>query len=496
MDTGRPHLKGLRLADRYVLEEQLASGGMGSLWIARDEVLGRPVAVKVLHDDLAEDQALLERFRLEAVAAARLSHPAVVRVFDTGVDDSVCYIVMELVDGETLRDHMAGGTMSAGEAVAILRGVLQALAHAHREGVIHRDVKPGNILVGRDGLVKLADFGIAKAAFGRHDVTTTGNLLGTSRYLSPEQVTGDTVDHRSDLYSAGVVLYELLTGRPPFEADSHIAAATMRLTKDPAPPRSLKPGISRQLEAAVMRSLARDPDERFHSADEMSAALDHATPVAGRGRSEDRTDEHRPVEPHHRRSLLGSWTAIPVILAVVAALIVGGFFLLEGFTGNEDPASEGSDTPAAAPLEITAAYSYDPDPGDLEEHDENLALAIDGSEETAWATEGYSTADFGGGAKDGVGLVLELADESEVGRIEIQAELSGWPFSVFEGTSPDSFDTSSSLGDFTVEDGGTYQLEPAADTRYLLVWITSLVSDGAGDYRAAVNEIDLHSPGA
>ena len=493
MDIERPHLKGLRLADRYVLEEQLASGGMGSLWIARDEVLGRQVAVKVLHDHLAEDQALLERFRLEAVAAARLSHPAVVRVFDTGIDEGVCYIVMELVDGETLRDLVAGGALPAGEAVSILRGVLQALAHAHREGVIHRDVKPANILVGRDGLVKLADFGIAKAAFARRDVTTTGDMLGTSRYLSPEQVTGDPVDHRSDLYSSGVVLYELLTGRPPFEADSHIATATMRLTKDPAPPRSLKPGISRQLDAAVMRSLARDPDERFQTADEMSAALDHATPVVGRTR-EERTEEHPPVEPHHRRSPLGSWMAIPLILTVVAALIVGGFFLLEGFTDNEEPTRKGNDTPAAAPLEVTTAYSYDP-LGDAEEHDENLGLAIDGSEETAWATEGYSTADLGG-AKDGVGLVLELADDSEVGRIQVRTELPGWHFSVFEGSAPDSFDTSATLGDFTVEDGGTYQLEPVADTRYLLVWITGLVPDGAGDYRAAVNEIDLLSPGA
>ena len=487
MDDGDLPLEGRRLADRYLLEEELASGGMGGLWLAHDEVLGRRVAVKVLHDHLARDEDLLERFRIEAVAAARLSHPAVVRVFDTGIDDGVCYIVMELVEGRTVAELLKErGALPPGEATAIVRGVLSALSHAHREGVIHRDVKPGNILVGRDELVKLADFGIAKAAFATGDVTTTGNLLGTSRYISPEQVTGGDVDERSDLYSVGVVLYELLTGRPPFDAETHIATATMRLTNDPPPPRSVRPGIPRGLEVAVMRSLAREPDDRFQTAEEMSAALEHATPASTR-----RLREIPQAAPSRRRSVLRSWIAIPIVLLVVGGLIVGGFLLLEDLGTRED--SPGSvEPPEQTALEITNAYAFDPPPGDVEEHDESLANAFDGDLSTAWSTEGYSSAEFGG-IKDGVGLALEMADAAEIGRVAIDTDLSGWSFSVYPGEGPDAFDMTASLGDFQAEDGGAYEIE-STESGYVLIWITNLAPDGAGDYRAIVNEIELLSP--
>jgi serine/threonine-protein kinase len=483
VDTG---LGGRRLTDRYILEEELASGGMGALWLARDEVLGRSVAIKVLHDHLAGDEELLERFRMEAVAAARLSHPAVVRVFDTGTSDGVVFIVMELVEGATVAELLAErGALPPGEASHIARGVLNALAHAHREGVIHRDVKPGNILVTRGNQVKLADFGIAKAAFAEEDLTTTGNLLGTSRYLSPEQVAGGDVDERSDLYAVGVVLYEMLTGRPPFEAETHIATATMRLTKDPAPPRSLRPGIPRGLEAVVTRALARDPAERFQSAQEMSAALERAAPGT-------RPAPERPgyEEPASRRSLLRSWVAVPFFLALAAALAVGGFLLLEGF-GRDRDTSAAPDPEQAAPLAVSGAFSFDPG-GDQEEHDENLSYAIDGDPSTAWATEGYTTADLGG-IKEGVGLVLELENEAEVGGVSIQTELPAWEFSVFPGDSPGTFDMSVPLGTFQVEDSGTYELDPT-ETRFMLVWLTSLVADDRGDYRAVVNEIDVLPP--
>jgi eukaryotic-like serine/threonine-protein kinase len=489
VNSGEPHLEGRRLADRYVLEEELASGGMGGLWLARDEVLGRQVAVKVLHDHLARDEDLLERFRIEAVAAARLSHSSVVRVFDTGIDDGVCFIVMELVEGQTVAELLKErGPLAPAEATAIIRGVLSGLTHAHREGVIHRDVKPGNILVGRGELVKLADFGIAKAAFAQGDVTTTGNLLGTSRYISPEQVTGGEVDERSDLYSAGVVLYELLTGRPPFDAETHIATATMRLTTDPPPPRSVRPGIPRGLEAAVMKSLARDPDDRFQTAEEMSAALEHATP----GTTRQHREIPRQAPPRQRRSLLRSWAAIPIFLLVAGGLAVGGFLLLEGF-GTREPPPSAAQPPQTSTLDVSNAYAFDPPPGDAEEHDENLANAIDGDPSTAWSTEGYSSPDLGG-IKAGVGLVLELTDPAEVGGLAIQSDLDGWTFSVYAGDGPDSFDMTASLGEYQAEDGGSYAIDPT-DTGYLLVWITNLAPDGTGDYRATVNEIELLPPG-
>lgn len=487
VDTEQPHLDGRRLTDRYVLEEELASGGMGTLWLARDEVLGRSVAIKVLYDHLAKDRELLERFRMEAVAAARLSHPAVVRVFDTGTSDGVVFIVMEFVEGRSVADLLRErGTLPAGEASQIARGVLKALAHAHREGVIHRDVKPGNILVSRGDHVKLADFGIAKAAFAEEDLTTTGNLLGTSRYLSPEQVSGDDVGPRSDLYAVGIVLFEMLTGRPPFQAESHIATATMRLTADPPPPRSLRPGIPRRLDAVVTKALARDPADRFQTAEEMSEAVEHAAPGAA-----PRLEEAPYREAPGRRSLIRSWVAVPLILALAAALAVGGFLLLEGF-GEDQGTSVAPDAEQPARLTLSNAYSFDPAPGDGEEHDENLSFAIDDALETSWATEGYETADLGG-IKEGVGLVLELEAEAEVGQVAVQTDNPGWEFSVFAGDGPEAFDMAAPLGSFRSEEAKTYDFDPA-ETRYVLLWITNLVPAEEGKYRAAVSEIELLPP--
>jgi serine/threonine-protein kinase len=459
---------------------------MGGLWLARDEVLGRQVAVKVLHDHLADDDELLERFRMEAVAAARLSHPAVVRVFDTGVHEGVCFIVMELVEGRSVEDVLAErGALRPAEAARIVRGVLQALSHAHRQEVIHRDVKPGNILMGRDGAVKLADFGIAKTAFTAGDLTTTGNLLGTSRYLSPEQVTGGEVDPRSDLYAAGVVLYELLTGRPPFDAETHIATATMRLTVDPPPPGSLRPGIPRALEAVVMRALAREPGDRYQTADEMRAALERAAP------SEVPSPTPPPQEDLSPRRSYRSWIAIPIVLVILGGLAVGAFLLLEGIRKSPDqPRAGGPRT--AQPLELIDARSYDPEAGDGENED-SLANAIDGNEETMWTTEGYFSPDVGG--KAGVGLVLELAEESEVGALALETELGGWEFSVYAGDGPTSFDMSADLGGpFEAEDGQTYDIDPT-ETSYVLVWITDVAPAEEGKWRAVVNEIELRSRG-
>src|SRR6266513_95637 len=213
------------LAGRYRLVRLIDRGGMAEVWEGKDEILDRPVAIKILHPRLAGDGQFEERFRLEAVAAARLAHPNVVATFDTGLDDGVAYIVMELVAGRTLREVLRDeGALPVAKAVAMAAAVADALHYAHEAGIVHRDVKPGNILVGHDGRVKVADFGIAKAATDR-DLTQSGALLGTAKYLAPEQVGGNPQDRRSDVYGLGVVLYEMLRGKPPFTGDTDMAVA-------------------------------------------------------------------------------------------------------------------------------------------------------------------------------------------------------------------------------------------------------------------------------
>jgi serine/threonine protein kinase len=497
IDAGELRLEGRALAGRFHLEADVASGGMGTVWRARDEVLGRPVAVKVLHQRLARDPDVLERFRLEAVAAARLSHPNVVRVFDTGVDDGLCFIVMELFEGTTLdREIQDHGPLPGAEAARVVGSVLRGLAHAHRQGVVHRDVKPANVLIDRGGLVKVTDFGIAKAAFATSDLTTTGQLLGTARYLAPEQVAGGDVDQRADLYATGVVLYESITGRPPFEGATHIATATMRLNSDPPPPGALRPGIPRRLEAVTMRALARDPDDRFQSAEEMSAALDRAVPAGLPGPARDR--EAPPPSPT-RESAFRSWMAIPILLVVLAALVVGGFSLFAGLLdeGNGPATSDGP--PAEpTPVRIAGASSFDPE-GDGTEHDDTVPLAHDGDPDTAWTTEGYSTADLGG-AKPGVGIVFDLGRERDVAGLRLLTESPGFAFRVFTGDSVDAFDPESGSPvastegeDSFVADEETEVAFDPAPGRYVLVWITELATfDG---FRALVNEAEVVAAG-
>jgi eukaryotic-like serine/threonine-protein kinase len=496
-----PELTGRRLGDRYALEQPIASGGMATVWRATDEVLGRSVAVKILHDNLVQDGALLDRFRMEAVAAARLSHPAVVRVFDTGIDDGVCYIVMELFEGATLANLLdTGGALPPDEAARVVVATLQGLAHAHQEGVIHRDVKPSNILVGSGGTVKVTDFGIAKAAFAEGDVTTTGNLLGTAKYLAPEQVHGGgEIDARADLYSAGIVLYEALTGRTPFEAETHLATATMRLTRDPTPPGSLRPGIPRGVEAVVLKALTRDPEDRFQTAEEMSAALDRAVPAAVRSPTGPRRGQRpAPSRAPAGTSAFRSWGLVPLILLLVAALAVGGFFLFgevlpAGIGGGNNGDAAGS----IRPFEVSGTPTvYDPPPGDGSEQDSTLPGAVDGDGSTAWETEHYDQVDLGG-RKPGVGIVLSLGQAEEVAAVRIRTLNPGWSFEV-KGSQDGSTFTEAlpSLDDETTftMDGTSerVQLEPVS-YRYFLIWIVELAPSDVdpGRWRATVAEADL-----
>jgi serine/threonine-protein kinase len=268
--------EGTLLADRYRLEEQVAAGGMGEVWRATDQLLERRVAVKLLRESLAEDSVVAERFRREALLAASLSHPNMAGVYDYVEAESRPGIVMEFVEGETLADRLSREErLDVAEVIRIASALLGVLQAAHDGGIVHRDVKPGNVMITPTGGVKVTDFGIARAT-GAHTLTETGMVLGTAHYLSPEQVIGNPATPASDLYAVGAILYEALAGKKPFEAETPIAVAMRRMNDDPEPLRDHRPDIPEPVEQVVMRAMARDPDERYASADGMRRALESA----------------------------------------------------------------------------------------------------------------------------------------------------------------------------------------------------------------------------
>ena len=263
------------LGGRYRVVRHLARGGMAEVYVAQDELLSRTVAVKVLFPELAQDDQFVERFRREARAAASLNHHNIVSVYDFGDDDDSWFIVMEYVNGPTLRDIIRKeGAMEPTRAAAIGAEVAAALAVAHAQGIIHRDVKPANVLIAEpEGTVKVTDFGIARAANVRQALTLPGTVLGTATYLSPEQAQGAEVDKRTDIYSLGMVLYEMLSGKPPFTGDSPVAIAYQAVREIPPPPSTHNAQVPPALDAVVMKAMAKDPAARYPSATEMRSAL-------------------------------------------------------------------------------------------------------------------------------------------------------------------------------------------------------------------------------
>ncbi|WP_423921090.1 Stk1 family PASTA domain-containing Ser/Thr kinase [Frigoribacterium sp. 2-23] len=274
------------LANRYQIGELIGRGGMADVHVGTDARLGRKIAIKLMKPALATDPAFRTRFRQEAQAAARMAHPTIVRVFDAGeetardargLDVQVPFIVMEYVDGRLLKDIVREGPLDPAEAVRVTEGILTALEYSHRAGVVHRDIKPGNVMLTHTGQVKVMDFGIARAiSDSSATVAQTTAILGTAQYFSPEQARGETVDARSDLYSTGVLLFELLTGRPPFRGDSPVAVAYQHVSEAPVPPSTINPAVSPALDAVVLRALAKDRFERFQSAADFRTDLEAA----------------------------------------------------------------------------------------------------------------------------------------------------------------------------------------------------------------------------
>ncbi len=341
---------------RYQVVRKLGAGGMANVYLAEDQELGRRVAIKILNDRHAGDDQFVERFRREAKNAAALSHPNIVSIYDRGEAEGTYYIAMEFLDGRSLKELIVGrGPAPVTVSVEYARQILQALRFAHRHGIVHRDIKPHNVLVDAEGRVKVTDFGIARA--GTSQMTEAGSIVGTAQYLSPEQARGAAVDQRSDVYSLGIVLYELLTGTLPFNGDTPVEIAMKHLSTVPEPPSTRRPDVPRDLDLIVMRALAKDPADRYQSAEEMDADLERfargaavspeteesatqvmrlppepiaatAATMVAPGRRTPQLPPPPPVyydleEPIHRRPV---WPWIAALVFVLAAGI-GGWFL-------------------------------------------------------------------------------------------------------------------------------------------------------------------------
>jgi eukaryotic-like serine/threonine-protein kinase len=325
--------KGMVVDQRYRLKEKIGSGGMADVWLADDTDLDRNVAVKILHDRFAQDQEFVERFRREAQSAAGLQHPNVVSIFDRGEFRGTYFIAMEYVDGPQLKE-LVGGGMGTKDAIDFTRQILKAARFAHRKGIVHRDLKPQNVLIDDEGRARVADFGIARGESS--DITATGSVMGTAQYLSPEQAQGKETTPRSDIYSIGVILYEALTGRVPFQGDSAVAVALKQVSETPRRPSAINPEVPPALDAVVMRALAKDPEARFRDAEAFLKALDAAEKAPEQPRPEDtaafaavspggeRTDvreaEGEDYE-HYERRRRGRWIVIALLVAAVAGLI-------------------------------------------------------------------------------------------------------------------------------------------------------------------------------
>ena len=320
--------KGTVVDERYTIERKIGSGGMAEVYLARDTELDRDVAIKILHDRFAQDKEFVERFRREAQSAAGLQHPNVVSIFDRGEFKDTYFIAMEYVDGPQLKQLVKGG-MGTKDAIDFTRQILNAARFAHRKGIVHRDLKPQNVLIDDEGRARVADFGIARG--GSSDITGTGSVMGTAQYLSPEQAQGKETTAKSDLYSIGVILYEALTGRVPFDGDSAVAVALKQVSETPRRPSAVNPDVPPALDAVVMRALAKDPDARFKDADAFVKALDAAEKAPDTPRPEDTAafaavspEGHttvREVEEYREERDRPPWRWI--ILALLVAAVAG-----------------------------------------------------------------------------------------------------------------------------------------------------------------------------
>jgi eukaryotic-like serine/threonine-protein kinase len=465
------------IADRYELKHIVGSGGMSTVYCAFDTMLERNVALKILHDQFGGDAEYVERFRREARSVAQLSHPNIVTVIDRGEEEGKQFIVFELIEGDNVKELVErGGPLPVRRALELGLEVARALAFAHGQGLVHRDVKPQNILLNDEGRAKVTDFGIARSLDTLSN-TQTGTVLGTSHYIAPEQARGEHVDAQTDIYSFGVVLYELLTGELPYSGDNFLTVA-MKHVNEPIPSVfDRRPDTPLRLASLIERCMAKSPADRPASMDDVVGELEacrseldgkdggEATMILRKPRAAPARTRHKPVRRAGKLSLL----AVLVGLLLFGAAAGGIYLAVRG----DDPGADASSRDAVT---LSGVGAFDPDGGDGE-HDDLAGLATDGNPATFWRTSTYRSqlSAF----KSGVGLVIKASGPSD--QIAVTTDTPGFTAEVRAGES--------SQGPFETVGAGkvvaattTWNLE-STDAQYYVIWITQLVGS------AHINEV-------
>jgi len=495
-------LLGTKLGGRYTLEARVGAGGMSTVYRAVDETLQRPVAIKLLNREVADDRDQLARFRREARAVAQLSHPNVVGVIDAGEDDGRPYIVFEYVDGETLKQRIRrAGKLPIGESVAYSIEIARALGAAHSRHIVHRDVKPQNVLIDAEGTAKVTDFGIART-LEEDGLTADGRVLGTTDYVSPEQALGQEVTGQSDLYSLGIALYEMLTGDVPFKGENQVAVA-MKHVREPLPDvQAKRPEVSAALAAVIDQATAKRVEDRYPTDTALISDLEDVLAIetarSGSAGGEVTTVLRTlPAAKRRRVPFTLRHRSLAVIATIVAVLVGAG--AVAWLFSRSQPTNRGSRQGHAAALTPIAlcrscASGFNP-LGTPTNETPHAGLAIDGDPSTAWSTQNYYALTLG--HKAGTGLYLDTVTPTTARQLQILTDTPGFTASVFArlaalGAPPPHWpdpgwvSVSASL---TVASSETIQLtEGDHRYRYYLVWITSL----GGQEHVRLNEVKLY----
>src|SRR6476646_8383694 len=505
---------GTLLGGRYRLDAQIGRGGMSTVYRAFDTVLERAVAIKLMHREIASDSDQLERFRREARSVARLNHPHIVTVIDAGEEaaedgGSTPYIGLEFVEGETLKDLIRReGALDIPQAIAYAIEIARALGAAHERMIVHRDVKPQNVLIGEEGGAKITDFGIART-LTEEGLTVPGRVLGTTDYVSPEQALGQPVTGQSDLYSLGVVLYEMLTGRVPFSGETPVAVAMSHVREQIPDVQLLRGEVSAATASVVDRAVAKDLDWRYPDADSMVADLEEVLAIeasrAGQATGE-ATSVLRTLPGGTRRRLPwrlrhpARWAAsIALLAAIIAIAIIAAAQQTHKGTGVPPGVQSGAGL-QAVPLSQTAAHDYNPFGTGPENHD-RVQNVVDSDPNTIWSTANYYEGTLKKAGGVGVGVYLDAAPRVAARAVEIQTPTPGFDMQVYGA---DKINLSYAYGDTTpltargwtgplgsaenVRNGQRVRLSGGGTYRYYLIWLTTLPP---GQQSASISELTL-----